>query len=124
MIIIAILIWVGLVYGSEDISADGPEVITRSGMFFNSEQSINGSGFANEYQNSITGPTESRSKTNGAGYIKKDERQLFQDGIKFSKYNNDYISTDRMIRVDKNEKMVYSRSGYCWFIIYYFRVCA
>jgi hypothetical protein len=106
MVVIAILIWVGLVYGSEEVSADGSNEITRSGMLFNFEQSINGSGFANEYQNSITGPTESRSKTNGAGYIKKDERQLFQNGIKFSKYNNDYISTDRKIRVDKNEKMV------------------
>jgi uncharacterized protein YxeA len=78
LIIILILIWIGLVYALDDISADGfNEEITTSGVMFNIEQSIKGNGFANEYQYSLTGPTESKSKTHGAGYIKKDEHQSF-----------------------------------------------
>jgi hypothetical protein len=97
----------GLVYALEDTSVNGPEEQITAGILFNSTQSIEGNGFASEYHFFFTGPTESKSKTHGSGYLKKDDGQLVQDGIRLVSANNNYLSdSNRLIRINKNEEMV------------------
>ncbi len=56
----------------------------------------------------ITGPTESKSNTHGAGYFQKDQNQLFQNGVRFLGDRSDYVNeSKRLIRMDKDEEMVY-----------------
>ncbi len=118
IIIIFIIVFIaltdtGLVNALEDLSVSGPEETIVFGTLFNSELSIDGNGFASEYQYMFTGPSESKSKIHGSGNLRKEENQIFQNGVRIERSSDEFISDDnRQIRIHKNEEMIYGPSSF------------